>query len=293
MDLHQLKCLVTVAKEKTVSNAAKVLMFSQPALTRTLKNLEDELGYPLFERKNNRLILNDTGKIAVEYANKVLLTQKEMIDVLTSYQNNKQRITIGSCAPAPLWGLKHLLHHKYPNIPLDSSISQDNVELIEGFNHYQYSLLILDYPINDPNLISKKLFDETLHVAFKLEDPLSHLESITFEQLNKKSFLTLSKTGYWLEICHEKLPDSLIIEQNDISAYKILQESSTLPTFRTNLTIPKFKNIEKRIYVPISNPEASLSFYVIYRKEDQQKYDFIAKEISSIPWKDYRKEDPF
>ena len=49
MKLHQLECLVTVAEAGTISKAAEILMFSQPALTRAIQSLEDELGYPLFD----------------------------------------------------------------------------------------------------------------------------------------------------------------------------------------------------------------------------------------------------
>ena len=88
MDLHQLECLVTIAEAGTVSKAAELLMFSQPALTRTLKSLEDELGYPLFERTKNRLKLNDTGELAVKYAKKIL-EDKEKMRILESLYPEK------------------------------------------------------------------------------------------------------------------------------------------------------------------------------------------------------------
>lgn len=293
MDLHQLECLVAIAKTGTVSQAAELLMISQPAVTRAIKSLETELGYPLFERQNNRLKLNSTGELAVEHAQKILTDKEKMLESLSSYQKSKQCISIGSCAPAPLWGLKQIFQKVYPNIPLDSIISDDNISLIEGFRNYQYSMLILDYPINDKNLISTKLFDETLYIAVKPEDPLSQLKSVTFEQLNGTNFLVLSKIGYWSEICNDQLSQSLMIVQDDIVAYKTLLNVSSLATFRTNLTIPKFKNIEDRVYIPISNKEATLTFYAIYRKEDQSRYDVIKNEISNILWETYRDEDPF
>lgn len=292
MDLHQLECLVTIAEAGTVSKAAEILMFSQPALTRTLKSLEDELGYPLFERTKNRLKLNDTGELAVKYAKKILEDKEKMINGLSSYQKSKQRISIGSCAPAPLWGLKQIFQNKFHDIPIDSVISEDNVDLIEGFHNHQYSVLILDYPIHDKNLTSIKLFEETLHIAVKQDDPLSQLETITFEQLDGTDILLLSKTGYWAEICKEKIPHSLMLVQEDVIAYKTLLNVSSLATFRTNLTIPKSKNIEDRVYIPISDKEATLTFYAIYHNNDQLKYDMIKNEVPNIPWENYRNEDP-
>lgn len=293
MDLHQLECLVTIAEVGTISKAAEILMFSQPALTRTIKSLEDELGYPLFDRVKNRLVLNDTGELAVEYAKKILEDKEKMIEGLSSYQKNKQRISIGSCAPAPLWGLRQIFQNKYPDVPLDFVISEDNVNLIEGFHNHQYSILILDYPIHDKNLISVKLFEETLYIAVKPEDPLSQLETITFEQLDGTNLLLLSKTGYWAEICRERMPHSLMLIQEDVIAYKTLLNVSSLATFRTNLTIPKFKNIEDRVYIPIIDKEAALTFYAIYHKNDRHKYEMIENEIKNIPWENYRHDESF
>lgn len=293
MELHQLEYLVTIAETGIVSKAAEILLVSQPALTRSIQKLEDELGYLLFDRVKNRLVLNDNGELAVKYAKRVLKEKEMMINHLNQYQKNKQHISIGSCAPAPLWGLKQIFQNKFPNNHLDSVISEDNVDLIEGFHNHQYSILILDYPINDKNLISIKLFDETLYIAVKKDDPLSQLETITFEQLDGTDLLLLSKTGYWAEICQEKIPHSLMLVQEDVIAYRTLLNVSSLATFRTNLTIPKFKNIEDRVYIPISDKEATLTFYAIYHKNDQYKYDMIKNEVSNIPWENYRNDDPF
>lgn len=72
MEFHQLEYLVTIAEAKTVSKAAEILLVSQPALTCSIQKLEDELGYLLFDRVKNRLVLNDNGELAVKYAKRVL-----------------------------------------------------------------------------------------------------------------------------------------------------------------------------------------------------------------------------
>lgn len=293
MELHQLECLVTVAEAGTISKAAEILMFSQPALTRAIQNLEDELGYPLFDWVKNRLKLNDTGELAVKYARKVLEDKDLMLKNLAAYQKNKQCISIGACAPAPLWGLKQIFLKQYPDIKINSTISEDNIELIEAFNNHAFSILILDYPINEKNIISTKLFSETLYIAVRPDDPLSHYKSITFEQLNGTNILLLSKTGYWSEICNEKLSESLMLVQEDIDAYNALLKASSLPTFRTNITIPKFKKIEDRVYIAISDKEATLSFYAIYNKNDHDRYSIIENEIRNVPWHLYRNEESF
>lgn len=187
-------------------------------------------------------------------------------------------------------GYQTHLKKQYPNIPIEYTITDDNITLIDGFKNHQYNLIILDYPINDNKLNTIKLFNETLHLAITKDDPLNNQTNITFNQLNGTSILVPSKTGYWSDLCKEKLPESLIIEQENFIAYKTLQANSTLATFRTNLTIPKFKELEDRIYLPIIDKEATLTFYATYHKQDTN-FNIIQDNLTNIPWENYRDDD--
>src|SRR5215207_243493 len=62
MDLRRLKTFVTVAEHGTVSKAADVLHITQPALSRQINGLEQELGFELFQRAGRRLLLTPRGE---------------------------------------------------------------------------------------------------------------------------------------------------------------------------------------------------------------------------------------
>jgi len=62
MDLRQVRTFVTVAEVGTVSKAAERLHVAQPALSRQIANLEDELGLKLFDRVGRRLLLTSEGE---------------------------------------------------------------------------------------------------------------------------------------------------------------------------------------------------------------------------------------
>lgn len=214
-----------------------------------------------------------------------------MVNHLNQYQKNKHRISIGSCSQGPLFGIKYILQKNYPQMNMKATVNQENEVLIEGLNSHHFSIIILDYPIYDKNLVSTKLFEEKLYLAVEPTDPLSQLESITFEQLDGTNVLMLSNTGYWYEICQEKLPHSLLLVQNDIVTYQAIQKASSLPNFRTNLTIPKFKTIENRVYIPIVDKEAKLTFYAVYHKNNQHIYDIITAHLDNIPWENYQRNN--
>src|SRR5436305_12715367 len=72
VELRHLRYFVAVAEMKNVSRAALKLHVSQPALTRQIRDLEDELGVQLFERTGKAVNLTDAGRLFLKEACTVL-----------------------------------------------------------------------------------------------------------------------------------------------------------------------------------------------------------------------------
>ncbi|MFK0114087.1 LysR family transcriptional regulator [Streptomyces sp. NPDC091217] len=72
MDFKQLKALITVAEVGSVTRAAELLHLVQPAVTRQIRTLEEELGVSLFERTRQGMRPTDAGAIMVERARRAL-----------------------------------------------------------------------------------------------------------------------------------------------------------------------------------------------------------------------------
>ena len=81
IELEQLRQLVAFDEYGTLSKAAEALHISQPSLSRTMQTLEEELQASLFIRKKNRILLNETGEMAVEQARQVLSAVAELTEV--------------------------------------------------------------------------------------------------------------------------------------------------------------------------------------------------------------------
>lgn len=101
LELNQLEHLLTFARCGTLSAAAEELHLSQPALSRSMQRLEAELSVPLFTRQKNRIVLNENGELAVEYARKVVEDALDMKEKLVAQERARHTIFVGSWVPVP------------------------------------------------------------------------------------------------------------------------------------------------------------------------------------------------
>lgn len=102
LNYHHLIYFREIANEGSISKASEKLLIGQPALSAQLKQLEDQLGIILFERKNRKLILTDAGKVALKYANEIGQLGQELIQVINdkSY-SNKTPFRLGALDSVP------------------------------------------------------------------------------------------------------------------------------------------------------------------------------------------------
>ena len=93
MELRHLRYFVTCAEEGSINRATERLNISQPAVSRQLRDLEDELGVKLFIRKARGLILTDDGETALIYARDLLRRSNAMVETFKR-RTKKTRKTI-------------------------------------------------------------------------------------------------------------------------------------------------------------------------------------------------------
>ncbi len=96
MAFREMKCVLAVAKEKSITKAANILGMSQPAVSKSLINLEKTLGIKLFEKKSGEYLPTESGRLYCEYAEDILYRRKKFekdLKDLLSYQ--KGRIVYG------------------------------------------------------------------------------------------------------------------------------------------------------------------------------------------------------
>ncbi|MFK8052163.1 MAG: LysR family transcriptional regulator [Woeseiaceae bacterium] len=96
MNIRQLKQFVSIAETGSISRSAKEQNISQPALTRSVKNLEEDLGVELIERRSNGVFLTDFGHHLLEYA-RCIVNDSERVrrEILAMKAGVRGTISIG------------------------------------------------------------------------------------------------------------------------------------------------------------------------------------------------------
>ena len=84
IDLYELSQLIAFADLGTLSRVAEEFHISTPSVTRSMQHLEESFGVTLFVRGKNKIELNETGKVAVLYARKLLQEAEQTIQQVRS-----------------------------------------------------------------------------------------------------------------------------------------------------------------------------------------------------------------
>ena len=96
MTIAQLKYVLEISKSSSIREAATKLYISQPALSASIRELEEELGILLFERTNKGISLTDDGREFLTYAKKVLGQYEILEDRFLSSDGDKEKFSVST-----------------------------------------------------------------------------------------------------------------------------------------------------------------------------------------------------
>lgn len=96
MNITQIKYVLEIASSSSMREAATKLFVSQPALSASVSELEDELGILIFERTNKGISLTDEGREFVSYAKKAVGQYEILEDRYLSKDSDKERFSVST-----------------------------------------------------------------------------------------------------------------------------------------------------------------------------------------------------
>lgn len=279
IEIYLLEQLDAFARCGTLSKAAEELHISQPALSRSMKKLEDEMGIPLFIRDQRRIALNQTGKKAAEYAARILRDEQEMIDAVSEEDRRQRTITVGSCSTAPLNHLVPILRRSFPEKSILSELSLEEKMMASLRNHI-YQFAVFPSQPDDPRLFSQHFLDEQLYISIPSGHPLVKKKTLHSEDLNGLSILAFA-IPFWIDSIHACLPDSLLMVQNDMDVMDELVANGKLLVLNSDLMLKDGYVPEDSVSLPVDEDFAKVSYYVTCLDSEKERYRQVFNLIRS------------
>lgn len=271
IELYELRQFAAFADCGTLSEAAEILHLSQPALSRNMKKLEDQLGISLFSRQKNRLALNENGKYVLELAKEVLSGADSLAAKARTFDRKNRTISLGVCAPAPAWLLTPLLSSLFPERMLQTEIAEEEM-LLSGLESNSYQLAVLTRVPEEGQYFVKECGRESLMFALPRGHRYARRKSLSFAEMNGENMLLMNNIGFWDFVRTEKMPDSRFLTQSDRFSFNELVGASSLPAFTTDLANKYIETSNNRIEVPVSDPEGTVTYYLACRNELRKEY---------------------
>ncbi|WP_329760555.1 LysR family transcriptional regulator [Acinetobacter pittii] len=231
MDIKQLRAFITISETKNITKAASILNIVQPAVSRQIHLLEEELGVLLFERGRHGMQITEEGKILESYARRALKELEQAKMELTSTDSSvlKGTVNIGivsSLSELLSVALMRVIKSKYPEVNLKISVGYSG--------HIQDWLvagdidLALNYEMPTSNFIdTQPIVRERLWLIGPANSNLNIKEPLEMEAMAELPFI-LPYTPHRLRTVTEhvfkkqNLALQITVEVNDLNVQKQL-----------------------------------------------------------------------
>lgn len=173
MDLLQLEYFLAVVEERTFTRAAERVCRTQPAVSQSVKKLEEELGTPLFDRDSHDVVLTDAGRSLVEHARKMVRTRDDaMRDVVALKNLQAGTLTIAAHESAAVYLLPTALRYYLKNYP----------DIRVGI----YRSRLTDIP--------RKVLDREVHVGFVKDEPANR--ELRWVEVHEDEMILIAAPGH-------------------------------------------------------------------------------------------------
>lgn len=269
MTLQQLRYIIIVAEKGSINEAAKYLYVSQPSLSNSIKELEEELGFPIFIRTNRGVTLSHKGMEFLGYARQVI-TQADLLEEkyikktkqIKSFCASSQHYPFVSHAFVEL--VKEYEEDDY-NFTLSETTTYEVIENVKtlyseiGILYLsKYNEAVIRKILTENNLIFEELVRAKPHVFLYKEHPLAKEELIDLEDLKEYPKISFNQgmynAFYYSEEVFSNLPVERSINVSDRAAVVNFMMGLNAYTFSSGI-FPEYLHDKDIISIPVSADE--------------------------------------
>lgn len=210
MDLRGLQIFIEVAEQRSFTRAGALLGYSQPTISFQIRQLEQELGVPLFDRIGHTVSLTDAGRDALVYAQQICNMFREMTLGARGERQASGDIRIGMadslCTPLVADDFA-TFRKSYPKVSM-KIYNADTAELLRMLDHNEVDLVCtMDIPVYNTAYITANEEPVGVHFVLHPEHPLARQTAVKITDLVELPFLLTEKGMSYRRVMDEKLAE--------------------------------------------------------------------------------------
>ncbi|MDQ3324042.1 MAG: LysR family transcriptional regulator [Acidobacteriota bacterium] len=199
MEIRQLKAFLAIAEAKTFTAGAKRVNITQAAVSMQIRQLEDEVGLPLFVRTPRRVIVTEAGEYLLERARKILREHDAALAEIAEVAGAEHgRLRIGSAsamfATMQLPKILETLKQKFPRAEINVSSGTSHI-LVEKILHGEIDIAFVSLPVETANILTELLFSDEIVAIAHPKHPLAKQKYISAATLAGEHLILGEKGG--------------------------------------------------------------------------------------------------
>ncbi len=199
MEIRQLKAFLAIAEAKTFTAGARRVNVTQAAISMQIRQLEDEVGLPLFTRTPRRVIMTEAGEYLLERARKILREHDSAVAEIAELGGVEHgRLRIGSASAEfvtqQLPRILQQLRGKFANSELSVSSGTSQV-LVDKIMHGEIDIAFVSLPVDNSSITTDKLFSDEIVAIAHPGHPLANEKYISAAALAGEKLILGERGG--------------------------------------------------------------------------------------------------
>jgi len=199
MEIRQLKAFLAIAEAKTFTAGAKATNVTQAAISMQIRQLEEEVGLPLFTRTPRRILMTEAGEHLLERARTILREHDAALAELAELGGTEHgRLRIGSSSSTfsanQLPAILIDIFKKYPNAEITVSAGTSQ-RLVDMLTHGEIDIAFVSLPVENGLIITEKVFSDELVAIAHPSHPLAKKRTITPAALAEQPLILGERGG--------------------------------------------------------------------------------------------------
>ena len=189
VEFRHLKYIVAVAETANFTRAAERLFLAQPSLSKQIKDLEDEIGFPIFLRNRGGVRITPAGQMIIAYAQEALAARVEIMTMARAvHKGEVAPFRLGFSPfvnPELLEFFRNAYSSLFPNCPIHLS-GGNSSHILQRLEQENLDAALLPMPVEGLDWVTQELARDPLVVCMRTDDALARAPEVSISDLSAK-----------------------------------------------------------------------------------------------------------